>query len=332
MDEYYQALVERDSSYEGIFFAGIKSTRIFCRPTCPAKKPKRNSCEFFESARDALLAGYRPCKRCRPMELPNHESALVKKLVNAVEASPEKRWRDADFRSLGVDASTVRRQFKKRFGMTFVGYARARRMGLAFDAIRNGKRMIDAQVGVGYESRSGFRDAFSKIMGTLPDRGKQHILTADWIDSPLGAMLAIADEEALLLLEFVDRRGLEREVEQLRQQQNGAIVPGRTSPIDAIDRELKAYFAGTLQIFQTPIRMIGSDFRLAVWNELRSIEYGAFVQRAGRSNWQSSGHSRRSESQWHEPAGHHRSLPPSHWVGRKPDGLCWWFASQKMAP
>jgi AraC family transcriptional regulator, regulatory protein of adaptative response / methylated-DNA-[protein]-cysteine methyltransferase len=118
---------------------------VFCRPTCPARKPKFENCEFFETAQQALLASFRPCKRCRPLSHPNQVSELVQTLVNAVEANPEKRWKDKDFEELSVDATTARRQFKKRFGMTFVEYARARRMGIAMKQIRSGEAVIDAE-------------------------------------------------------------------------------------------------------------------------------------------------------------------------------------------
>lgn len=238
--EYYQALIDKKTEYEGVFFVRVKTTGVFCRPTCPARKPKFESCEFFETAQQALLASFRPCKRCRPLSHPNHVSKLIQTLVEAVEKKPEKRWKDRDFRELSVDASTARRQFKKRFGMTFVEYARARRMGLAMKQIRTGESVIDAQLSTGYESGSGFRDAFSRIMGAAPTKlGQSNILKASWIDTPLGPMIAIADEQALYLLEFVDRRGLEREVERLRKKIKSAIIPGSTQPIRSIENELK---------------------------------------------------------------------------------------------
>src|SRR5579862_7485359 len=167
-EEYYQALIDKNTDYEGVFYVGVKTTGVFCRPTCPARKPKFENCEFFETAQQALLASFRPCKRCRPLSHPNQVSDLVRMLVQAVEENPEKRWKNEDFKKISVDASTARRQFKKRFGMTFVEYARARRMGLAMKQIRSGNLIIDAQLSAGYESSSGFRDAFSQIMGAAP--------------------------------------------------------------------------------------------------------------------------------------------------------------------
>ena len=223
--EFYKALLNKNAEYEGVFYVGVKTTGVFCRPTCPARKPKFENCEFYQTAEEALLASFRPCLRCRPLSHPNHVSDLVRILVDAVEANPEKRWKTRDFDELCVDASTARRQFKKRFDMTFVEYARARRMGIAMKQIREGKTVTDAQLETGYESSSGFRDAFSKIMGAAPTNFRNHhnVLKASWLDSPLGPMLAIADDEALYLLEFVERRCLEREIERLRIKTKSAI-------------------------------------------------------------------------------------------------------------
>ncbi len=274
--DFYKALLEKNTNYEGVFFVGVKTTGVFCRPTCPARKPNFENCEFYGTAQEALLASFRPCLRCRPLSHPNQVSELVRTLVEAVEADPAKRWKDSDFDALSVDPSTARRQFQKRFGMTFVEYARARRMGIAFKQIRGGESVIDAQLETGFESSSGFRDAFSKIMGAAPTHFEKHpsLLKAAWLDTPLGPMVAIADETHLYLLEFVQRRGLEREIERLRLRVKAAIIPGLTPPLTQIDAELKAYFDGTLTAFKTPLHLMGSPFQRLVWEELMRIPYG----------------------------------------------------------
>jgi AraC family transcriptional regulator of adaptative response/methylated-DNA-[protein]-cysteine methyltransferase len=284
----YAALLGRDADYDGVFYVGVRTTGIFCRPTCPARKPKRENCEFFADAQAALLAAYRPCERCRPLSHPNETSGVVRRLVAAVEREPLKRWRDADFDALAVHASTARRQFQKRFGMTFVEYARARRLGTAFKAIRSGERVIDAQLEAGFESPSGFRDAFARIMGAPPASRATRALFAAWLDTPLGPMTAVADEHALYLLEFVDRRGLERELERLRHRHRAGIAPGRTAPIAQIEQELAAYFAGRALAFATPLARAGSPFQNAVWDALLTIppgetwSYSRLAQAIGR--------------------------------------------------
>jgi AraC family transcriptional regulator of adaptative response/methylated-DNA-[protein]-cysteine methyltransferase len=273
-DICYAALLDRDPEYDGVFYVGVRTTGVFCRPTCPARKPKRENCEFFADAQAALLASYRPCARCRPLSHPNESSDVVRRLVAAVEREPDRRWRDADFDALAVHASTARRQFRKRFGMTFVAYARARRLGGALKAIRSGQRVIDAQLDAGFQSGSGFRDAFARIMGGPPAKGAARALFAAWLDTPLGPMTAVADEHALHLLEYVDRRGLEREIERLRLRLKAGIAPGRTAPIAQIETELAAYFAGRALQFATPLARRGSPFQNAVWDALLTIPPG----------------------------------------------------------
>jgi AraC family transcriptional regulator of adaptative response/methylated-DNA-[protein]-cysteine methyltransferase len=274
--DYYTALFTKDSEFEGTFFVGVKTTGVFCRPTCPARKPKFENCEFYKTAQQALLASFRPCLRCRPLSHPNYVSDTVALLVNAVEENPTKRWKTHHFKELSIDESTARRQFKKRFGMTFVEYARARRIGIAIKHIRSGESVIDAQLSSGYESGSGFRDAFSKIMGSAPKNTNEHkaILNATWLDTLLGPMLAIADETGLYLLEFVDRRGLEKEIERLRLKTKAVILPGITGPITSIERELTEYFEGKRIHFETTFHLFGSPFQQAVWQELMRIPYG----------------------------------------------------------
>lgn len=196
-------------------------------------------------------------------------------LIEAVERHPERRWKAEDVRALGIDESTARRQFKKRFGMTFVEYARARRLGLAARKLNGGAAVIDAQLDAGYESGSGFRDAFARVIGVAPARAEgAATLAVAWLATPLGTMTAIADDQALRLLEFSDRPELEREVERLRRQAWAAILPGRTVPIDAIEAELAGYFAGRFEPFTTPLAPYGTPFQQEVWAALRAIPAG----------------------------------------------------------
>ncbi len=273
--EYYRALVDRDRAYDGIFYVGVTTTGVFCRPTCPARKPAPAHCEFFPRAEAALLAGYRPCKRCRPLSHPDQVSPVVQQLVDAVEAAPDKRWTNQDFAALSVHSATARRQFRRRFGMTFVAYARARRLGLALQEIRAGQAVVDAQLAVGFESASGFRDAFARTMGVPPARAESaQVLYAQWIDTPLGPMVAVGSPTHLHLLEFADRRGLEREILTLRQETGAAIVPGASPPLVSIQQELRTYFEGTACDFATPVALAGTPFQQRVWEALRQIPAG----------------------------------------------------------
>ena len=272
--EMFRAFVHRDSTYEGVFYTGVRTTGIFCRPTCTARKPKRENVEFFASGRDAMYAGYRPCLRCKPLDH-GKVSALVDRLRRAIEDAPSGKISEGDLRNMGIDPSTARRQFQRHFGMTFHAYHRARRMGLALQKVRNGESVIDAQLEEGFESGSGFRDAISKVFGTPPRNAKNAgAILARWIDTPLGSMLALATDAGLHLLEFTDRRGLEREITQLRKRTGAAVVPGDHPYLDAIAGELAEYFDGKRSRFSVPLAPHGSDFQRKTWDELMRIPPG----------------------------------------------------------
>src|SRR3981189_3261810 len=134
----YRALVDRDSSFEGLFFAGVRTTGIFCRPTCTAKKPARENVDFFATSSEALHGGYRPCLRCNPMDPDRRPPERVGRLRAEVERVQDGRLTDKELACMSIDPSTARRQFKRHYGMTFQAYHRARRMGLALPRGRRG--------------------------------------------------------------------------------------------------------------------------------------------------------------------------------------------------
>jgi AraC family transcriptional regulator of adaptative response/methylated-DNA-[protein]-cysteine methyltransferase len=271
----YRALARRDAAYEGVFYTCVKTTGIFCRPTCRAKRPKPENVEFFPTINEALHGGYRPCRLCRPMDRTKPVPALVERLRRAVEEAADGRVTDKDLAGMGIEPSTARRQFQAYHGMTFHAYQRARRMGLALRDVKAGKAVIDVQLARGYESTSGFREAFTRIFGA-PPRGAQtgQCLLAQRIETPLGTMLALADEQGLRLLEFADRRGLERELVLLRRRLKCAVVPGSNATLEKTRAQLMRYFAGESLAFDLPLAPVGSDFQQRVWRELQRIPPG----------------------------------------------------------
>lgn len=274
-DEMYGALVDRDETYEGVFVTAVRTTGIFCRPSCPARRPERANVEFYGSARDALLAGYRPCKRCRPLEPRGVVPAWLRPLLAEVEREPSRRWRDADLRERNLDPVRVRRWFQAHHGMTFHAYQRARRLGLALGRMRNGGDMSRAAYEHGYESLSGFREAFRNLAGAPPGRGRavQHVQVRRLL-TPLGPMIAGATDDGICLLEFADRRMLETQLERIVKRLGCVITPGDHDHLDRLSVELEAYFGRELESFSLPLVIAGTEFQASVWERLRAIPYG----------------------------------------------------------
>ena len=156
----------------------------------------------------------------------------------------------------------------------FLEMARLRRVRNGASKLSEGARVLDAQFDAGFESGSGFRAAFARILGRAPSELKNGSgLKADWLETPLGAMIAVADAHALNLLEFFDRKGLPSGLKRL-QAKRGAIGIGRYPATQQIASELDDYFSGRFTGFETPIAQLGSDFTRSVWSALREIPWG----------------------------------------------------------
>ncbi|MCA9291783.1 MAG: methylated-DNA--[protein]-cysteine S-methyltransferase [Phycisphaerales bacterium] len=274
-DEMFDALLARDSRYTGIFLVCVRTTGIFCRPTCHARKPRRENVEFVASATEAMHAGYRPCKVCDPLGVADARPAWMPSLVERVRARPDRRLTDADLRTEGLEPETVRRAFKKHFGVTFHAFQRAARLGTAMKHLHDGDPVTAAALRSGYRSESGFRDAFGRLFGTSPDRGRDTaVLHAKWMDTPLGAMLGLASDRGLALLEFVDRPALEREINDVRRAARAVVVPTSNAHLDRMADELRAYFDGRAPTFTVPLDTPTTPFQRAVWDALCAIPSG----------------------------------------------------------
>lgn len=274
-DTLYQALLDRDPSFDGQAYVCVSSTGIFCRLTCPARKPKRENCTFHATIGACIEAGFRACKRCHPLAPAAQADPIVASLLKALDAQSQKRWREPDLVAMGYELSTVRRSFKRHFGMTFLEMARQKRLREGFERLSEGEKVIDAQLEAGFDSPSAFRAAFSKLLGCAPGALKSDgLLLADWISTPLGDMIAVSSATHLHLLEFVGRKALPTELAKLRIAAKGALGLGRPAPTQQIATELAAFFDGRSARFETPLWLHGSAFTKQVWTALRDIPAG----------------------------------------------------------
>ncbi len=159
--------------------------------------------------------------------------------------------------------------------MTFQAYCRGRRLGKSFEQIRLGAELDDVTLGYGYNSHSGFRDAFKKTFGKAPGQSRNgEAIVTSWIESPFGPLIAAATSDGICLLEFTDRRMLDNQFKRLRRYFQCAIIPGENAHIVQLKKELKEYFNGKRNTFSVNLIFPGSPFEEKVWNALLQIPAG----------------------------------------------------------
>lgn len=272
---YYNAILARDTSFEGVFFTAVKTTGIFCRPSCGARKPKFENVEFFETTRECILRGYRPCKVCHPLEKLNQTPSVYQSLIDELSRDPSLKFKDTDLRKKGIEPSHIRRWFTKNHGMTFQAYQRMYRINAAFKRIQNGETVIRSAIDSGFESLSGFNDRFKSIFGVSPRKGRSRlIIDLKRIETPLGTMIACATGQGICLLEFTDRRMLETELKSVATLLNATIIQGQNALFEVLEKELQDYFAGKRKEFSVPLHSPGTPFQKMAWSNLRKIPYG----------------------------------------------------------
>lgn len=202
----------------------------------------------------------------------------IEKLIQQVEQNPSKRWKDADLRAVELDPARVRRWFLKTHGLTFQAYQRARRLGLALGRIREGEKWEGVGYTHGFESASGFHDAFARTFDATPNRARDlGTVVTTRILTPLGPMIAGATSEGICLLEFADRRMLETQLDRVKRWFGAAPVPGSNHHIEKLKIELDNYFTSSLREFTVPLLIKGTDFQVAAWNQLLRIPYGETI-------------------------------------------------------
>jgi AraC family transcriptional regulator of adaptative response/methylated-DNA-[protein]-cysteine methyltransferase len=166
-----QAMTENDSAYDGKFYVGVHSTGIYCLPSCKAKKPKMENVVFYSTREEAIAAGLRGCKRCRSEKYPDVLPEWLYSVLKFIRQNRTERLNELRLIQLsGVDISTIRRYFKTHLGMTPLAFHRKIRLNHARQLIQSGYNYLSAAYECGYESVSGFREAFAQQFGQPPGR------------------------------------------------------------------------------------------------------------------------------------------------------------------
>ncbi|MFS4446905.1 bifunctional transcriptional activator/DNA repair enzyme AdaA [Maribacter sp. 2307UL18-2] len=275
IETYYAALLNREQSFVGIFFVGVKTTAVFCIATCRARKPKLENVEFYTSFKEALAHGYRPCKICKPTQNANQAPKQVEIAMELVKNHPKEKISDFRLRQNKVSPEIVRRWFKKNYGMTFHAYQRMYRINSAFQELKTRKKVTATAFDTSYESLSGFGYTYKKLLGQSPQKSlEDHIILISRLTTPIGPMFICATDIGICLLEFVDRRMLETEFKDLQRLLKARIITGENEHIKQAKNEISEYFNGQRKVFDVKVHTPGTDFQNSVWNSLIKIPFG----------------------------------------------------------
>ncbi len=270
-----RAFLAGDAQYDGVFYAGITTTGIFCRPSCPARKPRPEHLEFFATPAQAVTAGYRACRRCDPTGAIGLPPAWVAPLLERIEREPAARVTQTDLEELGIDPTRARRWFLRHHGLTFSEYARSRRLQSAQEKLQAGVVLDDVALGTGWDSHSGFREAYGREFGGPPGSRRQGgAIVTRVVASPLGPLRLAATSAGICLVEFHDPARLEAQRQALQRWLGLPVLPGNHPHLDRLESELGEYFAGTRRDFTVPLVAPGTGFQTLVWDALCKIPYG----------------------------------------------------------
>ncbi|HVM22884.1 MAG TPA: methylated-DNA--[protein]-cysteine S-methyltransferase [Sphingomicrobium sp.] len=267
----WAAFMRRDRSWDSRVVGAVKTTGIYCKPSCPARRPKREHVEFFASAEEARAAGYRACLRCRPDEVGRDRDAVAK-AVRIIEIADEAPSLAEIAAAVGYAPHHFQRLFKRDLGVSPAEYARAIRNQRAESALKQKGRVTDAVYEAGYAGPSGFYSDAKERLGMTPsawrDGGRGETIRWTTFDSPLGRMLIAATSKGICRLTFDDSEASLRRLfpkATIVEDEGGlkALVEGALA---AIERPLAAP--------ELPIDVAGTAFQEKVWQELRKIPPG----------------------------------------------------------
>jgi AraC family transcriptional regulator of adaptative response/methylated-DNA-[protein]-cysteine methyltransferase len=267
----WAAFERRDRSWDGRVIGAVRTTGIYCKPSCPARRPKREHVEFFASANEAQAAGYRSCLRCKPDEIGRDREAVAK-AVKLIEAAEEPLTLDQLADAVGYAPHHFQRIFKRDLGVSPAEYARGLRNRRTETALKANGRVTDAVYDAGYSGPSSFYSDAKERLGMTPSAwrngGRGETIRWTYFDSPIGRMLIAATSKGICRLTFDDS------VDSLRR-----LFPFATIVEDA--GGLKELVEGALEAIespraahQLPIDVAGTAFQEAVWRELRKIPVG----------------------------------------------------------
>ncbi|WP_118184001.1 bifunctional DNA-binding transcriptional regulator/O6-methylguanine-DNA methyltransferase Ada [Paraburkholderia phosphatilytica] len=275
-DARWTAVNRRDKDADGEFFYAVKTTGVFCRPSCASRLPRRENVAFFNTTDDARAAGFRDCKRCQPGGLPR-ELEIVRRACAALDADPQQRLTLAQLSdAVHVSPFHLQRLFKRVVGVSPRQYQAAQRGAALRDALSRGADVTRASADAGFSSPSRMYDTAPAELGMAPSayRRKGAGLTVRYASAPtnLGIVLVAATEKGICRIAFGDDETAL--VDEMRDEFANAELIADTAALAPFIGQIRAYLHGERERFDLPLDIAATAFQQRVWDALRRIPYG----------------------------------------------------------
>jgi AraC family transcriptional regulator, regulatory protein of adaptative response / methylated-DNA-[protein]-cysteine methyltransferase len=283
IEQCWQAIQKRDATRDGGFLYGVITTGVYCRPSCPSRRPLKENVRFYETTVEAERDGLRPCLRCRPSAEPgvNPLSEHVKKACRYIESHSDESLKIDELAALvGMSKFRLQRAFTTLVGLTPKQYLDSVRLKQLKKGLKEAGDVAEAVYGAGYGSSSRVYEKADTRLGMTPNQyrhgGRGVTITHATIASPLGLITIGATDRGLCFLQFGDTRtGLLRMLEKEYPEASVSAMPKPYHPdfqkwVDA----LNAHLAGIQPHLDLPLDIRATAFQIRVWNYLQSIPYG----------------------------------------------------------
>ena len=276
----WQIVLARDRRYDGDFVYAVRSTGIYCRPSCPSRRPRRTVVRFFPIPEAAEAAGFRACRRCHPGRLQPHDPAvaLVREVCRAIDAQPDGPAHLAGLgRRVGRSPHQVLRAFRRVLGVSPREYRDARRVSRLKSSLKEMPHVSPAIYEAGFGSSSRVYERAAGALGMTPATyargGRGAAIRYSVVASPLGTLLVAATERGICKIALGDSAaGLERD---LRREFPAASITRDSGRLAGWVETILGYLAGHEPHLDLPLDIRATAFQQKVWSALRKIPYGS---------------------------------------------------------
>ena len=277
-ENYWQAVLTKDKNADGTFVYAVRSTGIYCKPSCSSRKPKREQVLFFELPEAAEQAGFRPCRRCQSQETTQHQVELVQRACRYIEAHLESSLTLTDLGThVNMSPHHLQRIFKRIMGITPRQYAEASRLGELKALLKEGENVTQALYEAGYSSSSRLYERAPSQLGMTPTSyrhgGQGMHINYTIENSPLGRLLVAATEKGICSINLGDSDTVLKTA-LFNEYPAAEITPGGTDLSQEVNT-LLCHLNGEQPHLDLPLDVQATAFQWRVWQELRTIPYGS---------------------------------------------------------